>query len=532
MEEFAICLSGGGYRAAMFHLGTLSYLNHIKLSGDKTFLDAVNTISTISGGSITGLWYMMNYCKSQNIDKSFRDLFYILRDKDFSKSVLNAFLDKRNENTSLIKEAIKFYDQVFFHGETFGTLMEEAEHSHIHHFSANGTDFSNGLAFRFQASRAIINAVPQYRYGFIGNNQHNIPRGIAKNIKLSEILAVSSCFPGGFEPVIFPNDFDFYKNNKHEDFCKTCESFELMDGGIVDNQGIEPILLANKQMSLDIPKILGKSEIPCHDLIIVSDVASPFIPKKNDIGVTIPLRKLSYKKVKILVVCSMVVSIAFCIISFACGLYFISGMLCSLSLLCGGLGLFICFVQGKIERFLYKLPVECDFGLIENLQIGKVCILLKNRLLSLLSLAQSVFMKPIRQMRYRELYENVMWRNRLLSNNVNELSSNGSWKWKKDFPKVLKPSQMIIDNSDKASSMGTTLWFTKEDKEQNIPEALFACGQYTICMNLLEYIANLKNDMSNTTDAHKILLECESQLKSDWKQFMSNPKFLLKIVTT
>ena len=29
MEEIAISLSGGGYRAAMFHLGTLSYLTHI-----------------------------------------------------------------------------------------------------------------------------------------------------------------------------------------------------------------------------------------------------------------------------------------------------------------------------------------------------------------------------------------------------------------------------------------------------------------------------------------------------------------------
>ena len=56
MEEIAISLSGGGYRAAMFHLGTLSYLNRIQLPNGKSLLDVVNTISTISGGSITGLW--------------------------------------------------------------------------------------------------------------------------------------------------------------------------------------------------------------------------------------------------------------------------------------------------------------------------------------------------------------------------------------------------------------------------------------------------------------------------------------------
>ena len=221
-SEIALALSGGGYRAAMFHLGTLSYLKHVALPNGKSILDVVNTISTISGGSITGLWYMMNYCGSNDIEQSFKDLFYILRDKDLPRSVLNAFLAKGNENTSLIKETIKFYDQIFFHDQTFGLLMEKVEHGHIHHFSANGTDFSNGLAFRFQASRAIVNAESQYRYGFIGNNKHNIPRDVAKKIKLSEILAVSSCFPGGFEPVVFPDDFDFYNSKHCEEFCNGC----------------------------------------------------------------------------------------------------------------------------------------------------------------------------------------------------------------------------------------------------------------------------------------------------------------------
>ena len=114
-SEIAIALSGGGYRAAMFHLGTLSYLNHVAFPNGKSLLDVVNTISTISGGSITGLWYMMNYSLSNEIDKSFKTLYHILCDEDLPKSVLNSFLSKENENTSLIKEAVKFYDQIFFH---------------------------------------------------------------------------------------------------------------------------------------------------------------------------------------------------------------------------------------------------------------------------------------------------------------------------------------------------------------------------------------------------------------------------------
>lgn len=530
-SEIALALSGGGYRAAMFHLGTLSYLKHVALPNGKSILDVVNTISTISGSSITGLWYMMNYCGSNDIEQSFKDLFYILRDKDLPRSVLNAFLAKGNENTSLIKETIKFYDQIFFHDQTFGLLMEKVEHGHIHHFSANGTDFSNGLAFRFQASRAIVNAEPQYRYGFIGNNKHKIPRDVAKNIKLSEILAVSSCFPGGFEPVVFPDDFDFYNIEDCEEFCNGCKSFGLMDGGIVDNQGIEPILLANQQMSYDNPNAQGKSDFPSHDLVIVSDVASPTLSEADNINFSLPFKKLSFNSIKKILLWSFSISSLLFIITLRVRLYFISGIFFTISLLCGWLSCSVYCIRKKMTGLLRTLPVEFDFDLMTNLRFGKIYTLLKNRTLSLLTLAQSVFMKPIRQMRYKALYENASWRNRLLSTNVNELSCKGSWRWKKDYPEILKPSQAIINNSDKASSMGTTLWFTEYDRENEIPEALLACGQYTICMNLLEYVEKLKKDMSNTTDTHKLLLGCEQQLKSDWEQFQSNPKYLLKLVT-
>src|SRR5260370_25183496 len=43
----ALCLSGGGYRAMVFHLGALIRLNEIGL------LKKLNRISSVSGGSIT-----------------------------------------------------------------------------------------------------------------------------------------------------------------------------------------------------------------------------------------------------------------------------------------------------------------------------------------------------------------------------------------------------------------------------------------------------------------------------------------------
>src|SRR5438105_5519370 len=42
----ALCLSGGGFRAALFHLGALRRLNELGV------LSTVETISSVSGGSI------------------------------------------------------------------------------------------------------------------------------------------------------------------------------------------------------------------------------------------------------------------------------------------------------------------------------------------------------------------------------------------------------------------------------------------------------------------------------------------------
>src|SRR5688572_30589648 len=46
-DTLALCLSGGGYRAMLFHLGTLWYLN------DAGYLPKLDRVSSVSGGSIT-----------------------------------------------------------------------------------------------------------------------------------------------------------------------------------------------------------------------------------------------------------------------------------------------------------------------------------------------------------------------------------------------------------------------------------------------------------------------------------------------
>src|ERR1700754_4380427 len=65
-----LCLSGGGYRAMLFHLGTLWRLNELG------YLPKIDRISSVSGGSITagvlGLnWSGLDF-DSSNVGRAFQ----------------------------------------------------------------------------------------------------------------------------------------------------------------------------------------------------------------------------------------------------------------------------------------------------------------------------------------------------------------------------------------------------------------------------------------------------------------------------
>jgi len=50
-EKIGLSLSGGGYRAAAYHLGTFKKLKEMGI------LDKIDVMSTVSGGSIIGATY-------------------------------------------------------------------------------------------------------------------------------------------------------------------------------------------------------------------------------------------------------------------------------------------------------------------------------------------------------------------------------------------------------------------------------------------------------------------------------------------
>ncbi len=206
----ALCLSGGGYRAAAFHLGTIDMLNELGL------LDNVKLLSTVSGGTFTGMSYAMWRVDQPNLaefDKFYKEFYCFMVDNNIIAKALKLPTNEREHNSpkavSLIRAAADIYNRQvpYSKGKTFGDLYDGEGNlkAPFDDLIFNSTEFLRGNSFRFRASKS--DRVD------IGNKFFDIDLQSAKHLRLADIAAASSCFPGGFEPLLFPDEFDWKKEN-------------------------------------------------------------------------------------------------------------------------------------------------------------------------------------------------------------------------------------------------------------------------------------------------------------------------------
>ena len=526
--KIALTLSGGGYRAAAFHLGVLSYLYSFKLSGEDSLLDKVYAMSTISGGTITGLRYMLGISRREHPENVFNSLYNFFVGEDLANKAMVRLREKKeNQTVSLIRTMSDIYNEKLFCGARLGKLMDNLGKNHIKHFSANATDFVNALPFRFQATegRQITNT----GYGIIGNKKLPLPRTIAKHIRLSDILACSSCFPGGFEPMVFPADFDLGESQEVKDYIEKTVSFGIMDGGIVDNQGIEPVILAEDRMV----KNISDEKSAGFDLVIISDVSSPYMKpyKPSSPNLSGLLKRLTLNKIsKWLWVFEIVISLLTVVSLYLAPGSFVSGALLVILTVISVLLFSYSVLKKKLIKLVKNTVAEKSISEIINLRAGDIAALVSNRLSSVAMLVSTVFMKHIRRMNYRSAYDRNSWKNRLIMNGIYELRPGESWVSKlinKGIPEYLRPGELIQKTTEKAAAMGTTLWFTEKEKAEGVHNALIATGQYTICFNLIEYIELIKKKTANTNKRHKYLISLEDRLKSDWEEFQKDPMYMM-----
>ncbi|NND57004.1 MAG: patatin-like phospholipase family protein [Xanthomonadales bacterium] len=263
LDCLALSLSGGGVRAIGFHLGTMSMLERLGL------LEKVQIISSVSGGSMPGIGYSLSQRLGRSFQDFFDDFYEFLPQLNLIEEMMKRMVareapapsGRRDMITAFANVYEDFYFRPFF-GEftggeeiTFDLLMREPRHGHLKEMVFNATEFKTGSAFRFQVS--------EYRC-LIGNRNIALCKKHARQMRIADIMAASSCIPVGMEPLFFPDDFHWPDDRiKPGRFGKTerptCEAinralernldtklpnFALMDGGVYDNQGVSSTLNA------------------------------------------------------------------------------------------------------------------------------------------------------------------------------------------------------------------------------------------------------------------------------------------------
>lgn len=222
-EGIALCLSGGGYRAMLFHLGALWRLNEFG------YLPRLARISSVSGGSITaGLlgvkWSDLTFDANGvagNFDAEVVQPIRALAGETIDEgSIVGGILLPG----SIADKVADAYRKHLFGHATLQDLPADQPR-----FVINATNVQSGALFRF--SRPFI---ADYRVGVMK----------APFVELALAVAASSAFP----PVLSPLKLEFPVSAweppsglDHEDLHREpfLTDVVLTDGGVYDNLGLE-----------------------------------------------------------------------------------------------------------------------------------------------------------------------------------------------------------------------------------------------------------------------------------------------------
>ncbi len=522
LGPIALALSGGGYRAAAFHLGTLRTLREAGL------LESVDVLSTVSGGTIVGASYALSQVQHQSFERFYGDFLSRLRSQRPVHRATHLLTRQHNSlpRRTLIAAQARALDEQFYGGAKFGEIFDSP--LHIGEVIFNATDFRCGLPFRFQKSRS-----PRAK---IGNGKHWMPHDIARQIRIADVVAASSCFPGGFEPIGFPHDFTWDDRESvlerllvEPNDTTFAEPLPLMDGGVADNQGLGSLRLAFDRR--------GKENEPPIGLMLISDADSP-----NDQALIKHHRepRASWLSVNNVILSGRVLLAIAAIAMLLLG-YRLGNMLLTRNLPAWwefvevifsfgvvGVTVVLLFLGMRVLKrmLLHELPDQAGFdisGTIGTLNPSWLGDLLLMRFESLFAMSNNVFMKSVRDLRYREMFDNKDVKGKVIANLIYDLPRLAAAVEQPDVPPPVVPSDRLVQLAARAAKMPTTLWF---DDERQL-DIVVLSGQATTCNNLLLHIqkrleppkGDATDEPSERLDRETIdsLLQLRSRLLTIWQ---------------
>ncbi|HET7508768.1 MAG TPA: patatin-like phospholipase family protein [Solirubrobacterales bacterium] len=221
----ALCLSGGGYRAMLVHVGALWRLN------EAGYLPRLTRVSSVSGGSITAAvlgrhWGQLHFSAgSSPVAENFKEELVVPvralagRTIDVPAVLAGLLLP----GVTINKRLTAAYDDHLFKGATLQDLPTDDEGPR---FVINATNLQSGVLWRF--SRPFM---ADYRVGLV--KKPDVPLAVA--------VAASSAFPPVLAPMRLRLRDDQYAPKSGKGLQKPPYTTRptLADGGVYDNLGLE-----------------------------------------------------------------------------------------------------------------------------------------------------------------------------------------------------------------------------------------------------------------------------------------------------
>lgn len=236
--KIALALSGGGFRATVFHLGVLARL----AADEQDLFPQVTYLSTVSGGSLCGglVYSLSNFhwpSGKEYLDQVASNARRIMTTYDLQESLirralrnLGGILETRANDLSALMQA------------GWGVTAKLNEIPSNPRWLINATCFESAKNWRFESRR-----MGDYVFGYSKDT----------DLPLADALAASSGFPGLIGALALKTDGRAWFRYKHsggddpyaslavqetwetEPITPSFPEVHLWDGGVYDNHGIE-----------------------------------------------------------------------------------------------------------------------------------------------------------------------------------------------------------------------------------------------------------------------------------------------------
>lgn len=283
-----LTFSGGGTRAAALSYGVLEALRGTRFTWqgtERSLLDEVDVISSVSGGSFTAAYYGL-FGNGIFTDKRFFEKFLY---HDVQGDLIRQMFMPTNwfklagPDFSRTDLAVEYYSRNIFIDRRFSDLVQSARRPMV---MINATDMTTGAPFTFI------------------QDQFDPICSDLSGVAVARAVAASSCFPVAFPALTFNNyggscnyrtpewvenaAFDLQTNPPRYARAQTLRAYEnakerpylhLLDGGVSDNIGLRGPLtrIRSTDPPFSILRLLNTGRIS-HLVVIIVDAKS----KKDD----------------------------------------------------------------------------------------------------------------------------------------------------------------------------------------------------------------------------------------------------------